>query len=69
MKVDIDVLLVDKSKSATHIYHSTERQYKMKELYCPGYVMLFRGSKIILSKGFKKIRFPARRDKSSGNYW
>jgi len=39
-------LLVDKSNSATQI---------LKDSYHPGYVMLFKWSKIISSKGFKKI--------------
>ena len=51
-KGDIDVLLVDKSNSATQIHHSTERRYELKESYYPGYLMLFKGSTIMSSKGF-----------------
>jgi site-specific recombinase XerD len=53
-KGDIDVLIVDKSNSVTQIYHSTERRYIMKDSYHPGYVMLFKRSQTISSKGFKK---------------
>jgi hypothetical protein len=53
-KGDINVLLVEKSNSATQIHHSMERRYKKKESCYPGYLMLFKGSTIMSSKGFKK---------------